>query len=215
MTRFRLSLPRFRLSATVLSFFGAASVPFLRSFVRGPTVIPAFYPTRHAGDASRKIVIIGRRGLLPTAVFLCIFGRQNAPANPADVCDVYFKPYAYAFLRSRRQCFLFVTAILIYDRRMAGLNVKLKVNMLRRQHIALALFRAHGGNLKSFGDISLSYDLSGRRIKKVNGKKKNLKRLALKVVRFRFRVALVNKNATLPFAPQLCVYYSKIYKCRQ
>ena len=74
---------------------------------------------------------------------------------------------------------------------MAGLNVKLKVNILRRQHIALALFRAHGGNLKSFGDINLSYDLSGRSIKKVNGKKKNLKRLALKVVRFRFRVVAV------------------------
>ena len=119
-----------------LSFCGAASVPFLRSFVRSPAVIPAFYPTRHAGDVSRKIVIIGRRGLLPTAVFLCIFGRQNAPQTRRTFATYVFKPYAYVFLRSRRQCFLFVTAILIYDRLMAGLNVKLKVNMLRRRCIA-------------------------------------------------------------------------------
>ena len=70
-----------------MSFCGAASVPFLRSFVRSPAVIPAFYPTRHAGDASRSA------------------------------------------------------------------------------------FRAYGGNLKSFGNINLYYDLSGRRIKKVNGNK--------------------------------------------
>ena len=31
--------------------------------------------------------------------------------------------------------------------------------------------RVYGGNLKSFGNINLYYDLSGRRIKKVNGNK--------------------------------------------